>query len=305
MLKQDKNNETALRILEVLKILLQEEVTKHELIDKLKKKSNIDGVYTQEAFIKYFNTIEAAGFKIDKDGRRYKISNSLNTIKLTPEEVSLLLKLLDNSNRLYNKKHQEVFYNILRKLEKYTGVSFEDKIKKAVSEAKTISEDNAKSNILATLSKYINEGQLLSIIYKKSKTENEKVIVELKNVIEKNNKIYLVCYNRLWTRNKRIPLDSIIKLEQLSQKSPQIKNVNTVIFEVYGRLVKSYKLKPSEEVIDYSKECLTISNKEEDKDSILLRLLKYGENCKIIKPLSYKKEFISLTNSILKNLEEK
>ncbi len=305
MLKQDKNNETALRILEVLKILLQEEVTKHELIDKLKKKSNIDGVYTQEAFIKYFNTIEAAGFKIDKDGRRYKISNSLNTIKLTPEEVSLLLKLLDNSNRLYNKNHQEVFYNILRKLEKYTGVSFEDKIKKAVSEAKTISEDNAKSNILATLSKYINEGQLLSIIYKKSKTENEKVIVELKNVIEKNNKIYLVCYNRLWTRNKRIPLDSIIKLEQLSQKSPQIKNVNTVIFEVYGRLVKSYKLKPSEEVIDYSKECLTISNKEEDKDSILLRLLKYGENCKIIKPLSYKKEFISLTNSILKNLEEK
>ncbi len=305
MLKQDKNNETALRILEVLKILLQEEVTKHELIDKLKKKSNIDGVYTQEAFIKYFNTIEAAGFKIDKDGRKYKISNVLNTIKLTPEEVSLLLKLLDNSNRLYNKKHQEVFYNILRKLEKYTVISFEDKIKKAVSEEKTISEDNAKSNILATLSKYINEGQLLSIIYKKSKTENEKVIVELKNVIEKNNKIYLVCYNRLWTRNKRIPLDSIIKLEQLSQKSPQIKNVNTVIFEVYGRLVKSYKLKPSEEVIDYSKECLTISNKEEDKDSILLRLLKYGENCKIIKPLSYKKEFISLTNSILKNLEEK
>ena len=305
MLKQDKNNETALRILEVLKILLQEEVTKHELIDKLKKKSNIDGVYTQEAFIKYFNTIEAAGFKIDKDGRKYKISNVLNTIKLTPEEVSLLLKLLDNSNRLYNKKHQEVFYNILRKLEKYTGVSFEDKIKKAVSEAKTISEDNAKSNILTTLSKYINEGLLINIIYKKSKTENEKVIVELKNVIEKNNKIYIVCYNRLWTRNKRIPLDSIIKLEQLSQKSPQIKNVNTVIFEVYGRLVKSYKLKPSEEVIDYSKECLTISNKEEDKDSILLRLLKYGENCKIIKPLSYKKEFISLTNSILKNLEEK
>ena len=305
MLKQDKNNETALRILEVLKILLQEEVTKHELIDKLKKKSNIDGVYTQEAFIKYFNTIEAAGFKIDKDGRKYKISNVLNTIKLTPEEVSLLLKLLDNSNRLYNKKHQEVFYNILRKLEKYTGVSFEDKIKKAVSEEKTISEDNAKSNILTTLSKYINEGLLINIIYKKSKTENEKVIVELKNVIEKNNKIYIVCYNRLWTRNKRIPLDSIIKLEQLSQKSPQIKNVNTVIFEVYGRLVKSYKLKPSEEVIDYSKECLTISNKEEDKDSILLRLLKYGENCKIIKPLSYKKEFISLTNSILKNLEEK
>ena len=104
-------------------------------------------------------------------------------------------------------------------------------------------------------------------------------------------------------RNKKININSIKSLNQLPQKISGVCYLNSIVFEVYGRLASLYRLKPSEKVIDFSNNHLTISNTEEDKDSLLLRLLKYGENCKIIRPKSLQKEFINLTNDILKNLE--
>ncbi|MCD7779182.1 MAG: hypothetical protein LUH05_00730, partial [Candidatus Gastranaerophilales bacterium] len=67
MNKQDKNHDTGLRILETLKILLEEDVTRNELIEKLKNNKQVGGVYTQEAFLKYFNTFEHLGLKLKKD----------------------------------------------------------------------------------------------------------------------------------------------------------------------------------------------------------------------------------------------
>ena len=37
---------------------------------------------------------------------------------------------------------------------------------------------------------------------------------------------------------------------------------------------------------------------------LLKRLLKYGENCKIIQPKSLRDEFFAMTDDILKNLEQ-
>ena len=58
MRKTEKNFDTSLRILEVLKVLLNENIKKIDLIEKLKANSKAGVVYTQEAFIKYFNTLE-------------------------------------------------------------------------------------------------------------------------------------------------------------------------------------------------------------------------------------------------------
>ena len=82
MKSYDKNNDTGLRILEILKILIQSDVTKHDLIDKLCQNSKIENVHTQEAFIKYFNTLEASGFKINKENKIYKLENSFVTLAL-------------------------------------------------------------------------------------------------------------------------------------------------------------------------------------------------------------------------------
>ena len=76
-----------------------------------------------------------------------------------------------------------------------------------------------------------------------------------------------------------------------------------MVFELHGRLMRAYKLKPSEKVINFNQNYITVSNSEDDKDILLRRLLKYGESCKIVSPKSLKAEMLELTNEMLKNLE--
>ena len=104
-------------------------------------------------------------------------------------------------------------------------------------------------------------------------------------------------------RNRKISISAIKEMKQSPKKASGVSMLNSVVFEVYGRLASLYKLKPSEKVINFSNNHLTISNTEEDKDVLIRRLIKYGENCKIIRPQSVQKEFLELTNNILKNLE--
>ncbi len=303
MHKQDKSNNTGLRILEVLKILRENEVTKHELIDKLKNISNIENVYTQEAFIKYFNTLEAIGIHVEKEGRVYKISNSFENINLSSEEQSIVLKLLKYANKLYNIKEEQAIYNVFKKAQKNININTKQIIDNIIKENNAFYNENIKNNIINTIINYINDEQLVSITLKKNNSPNETVIVEIKNVTEKNNKIYITCYNSSWAKNRKICIDSVIEMKQLSKKSPNVYIKNSTVFEIYGRLIKSYRIRPNEKVLELNGEKLTISNEGEDFDSILLRLLKYGENCKVIKPLFLQKQLIDLTENMLKNLE--
>ena len=133
--------------------------------------------------------------------------------------------------------------------------------------------------------------------------EEETNTFEIKEIIEQKKDTIVVCYDAKIGRNKKISINSIIEMKQSPKKVSGVSMLNSVVFEVYGRLASVYKLKSSEKVINFSNNHLTISNSEEDKDVLIHRLIKYGENCKIIRPYNIQKEFLELTDSILKNLE--
>ena len=78
MKKSEKNHDTGLRVLEVLKILLENEVAKKDLIVQIKTNNLVENVYTYEAFLKYFNTLEFAGFNVCRDKNKYKLINALS-----------------------------------------------------------------------------------------------------------------------------------------------------------------------------------------------------------------------------------
>ena len=68
--------DTAFRILETLKLLSNENLSKPALIKKLSEgdKTNI---YTYEAFIKYFNTLNLLGLLVEKDRIEYSLKNAI------------------------------------------------------------------------------------------------------------------------------------------------------------------------------------------------------------------------------------
>ena len=303
MKKPEKNHDTGLRILEVLKILLEKNLSKIELIEKLKENDSVENVYSQEAFLKYFNTFELSGLKLNRFQGKYSLNNALLKTNLSKKEQEMLILLINSITKLNNKSEEEIIKNFFLKIDKYVDIDLNNELNNIANKETLIQNSNIRNNIIATLKNLIYEEQRVNITYKKKDNTEETDTFELKEIIEKDNCIYIVCYSPLLGRNRKININSIKSLNQLPQKISGVCYLNSIVFEVYGRLASLYRLKPSEKVIDFSNNHLTISNTEEDKDSLLLRLLKYGENCKILRPKSLQEEFINLTNDILKNLE--
>ena len=303
MNKPEKKHDTGLRILEVLKILLEKNLSKTELIEKLKENDLVENVYSQEAFLKYFNTFELSGLKLNRFQGKYSLNNALLKINLSKKEQEMLILLINSITKLNNKSEEEIMRNFFLKINKYIDIDLNNELDNIINKETSIQNSNIRNNIIETLKHLIYEEQKVNITYKKTDNTEETDTFELKEIIKNDNCIYVVCYSPLLGRNKKININSIKSLNQLPQKISGVCYLNSIVFEVYGRLASLYRLKPSEKVIDFSNNHLTISNTEEDKDSLLLRLLKYGENCKIIRPKSLQEEFINLTNDILKNLE--
>ncbi len=303
MIKSEKSFDTGLRILEVLKILLSNNFSKSEIINMLKNSSNCENVYTNEAFIKYFNTLESSGLKINKNKNKYELVNALMNIEITEDEKKILLYILNNYKILHNDENEEAVKTATVKINKFLfNFANYDTIEEIFLKKPEFT-DNIKESLIKTLNKLIKDNLLVKINYKKKQNVEEEIILELKDIIERNNNIYILGYSKEHERNKRILIDSITSLEQMPQKSTNTSISSSVTFEIYGKLVSLYKLKPSEKLVDFSENSRTISNTDDDKDLLLKRLLKYGENCKILKPESLQKELLSLTDSILKNLE--
>ena len=304
MNKSEKNFDAGLRVLEVLKVMLNENLKKIELIEKLKNNSVVECVYTQEAFVKYFNTLEALGFELERVKNHYILANALFKIDLSKEEKELLEKLILESKSLYNKNIELNVKTAVNKINKYISPKFtNEQLSNLFDNESKFDSDVVNNNLLLSIKNMIADNLLVKIKFRKNKNLIEETIVELKEIVEKNNKRFVLCYLPDLARNIKINIDSIIELNQLPKKSKGTTCLNSVVFELYGRLVSSYKLKPSEKVINFSNNCITVSNTAEDKDTLLRRLLKYGENCKIITPKSMQNELLDLTNEMLKNLE--
>lgn len=300
--KSDKNFDTSLRILEVLRILLNYDITKSDLIEKMNENSQFENVYTFEAFIKYFNTLSVLGFKIKKDKNIYKLRNTFYRLQLTKDELAAVFQLISHIKKLHNKTLEQTITNILNKSLKYMDEDTQNQVENAIKE----SAQNIKSNNLAeTLESLLYDNRFISIKYIKNKNTQDTITARLKEIIEKKDEIILVCHDKKSARNKKINAASIISITQTPNMADQNNfNNDSVVFRIYGRLAQVYKLKQGEKVLDFSAGYKTILNKGEDKDIIIKRLLKYGENCKIVQPKIIQDEFLMMTNEILKNLEE-
>ena len=299
MINSEKNHETGLRILEILKILLEEDASKQNIMDKLKV-NDVSSVYTNEAYLKYFNTLEALGLNIEKNYNCFCLKNALFYVDLTPSEEKILIKLIQSISKLNNKNIEETAENLILKIDKYVKLDLRKELKFLQNK---IYDNSSEIIILNTLKQIMEDGSKVGITYKKCNKELT-IDVIIKKIIEEKGHYYVICYNSGMLRSRRININSIISLKRSPKQAAKFEQDSTVIYEVYGRLAKSYKLKLWESIEAYEEGYTRVINKKEDLDTLMHRLLKYGENCKIIKPANIVQEFKSLTDDILKNLEE-
>ena len=99
-------------------------------------------------------------------------------------------------------------------------------------------------------------------------------------------------------------MENIAKIAPFEQDEIFEPNEKETIFELYGKLSKSYLLKENERIIDNYPDKIVVANSSKDKDALLKRLLRYDTLCKVLFPKEDVEKFSEIIKKSLENIEQ-
>ncbi len=289
----NKKHNSCVRVLEFLKILTDSDINLNNIYEKNEEK--FGEIETTETFLKYINTLYISGLKIDKIGKKYRLSKSITTIDISEEELELLYKIYENFENCCIESDREELEQLYRGINKFLS---EEKMIKLSEKISDIKARKSKSKIAIKAQKYqeyIELKQKLKIKYK-----GEEYIVEPRNVEIENGIIFFKIYCPEKAELMKLLTDEIEEIRVLPIMSREANITTTIVFEVYERLATNYRLRENEYIQSFDDKKKVIVNCGEDKKLLLNRLLKYGENCKILKPKTFQEEYKKHSREVMR-----
>lgn len=251
------------------------------------------------AFYKNLNILKKAGFTIRKENKLYELIRFYSELDFSSYELCLFAYL---SLLAY------IF------LPDYKTVKFE----KALERIFFLSDKNQYLSLNKQYESLKNDAVL--DFYKEKifvinkfilKKQEAKIIINTKREIHSlpkrlcwHNKQMALEYLDIKTgKNKKISLEKVVKVVEKEQEDTLLERKET-IFELYGRLARSYLLKENERIVDSFADRIVVASSAEDKTMLFKRLLRYDVLCKIIFPKTDAKEFQKMISKTLDNIDK-
>lgn len=301
-MEKTKTSQTAYRTLEILKLLAQNPLSSQEMLEYIEKTT--DQNFRKEMVLKYINTIKLLGIDIKKDGNKYYLNRSLEYIDFSKKDLSILAFIQKYVNKIQHDDYKNNIVESLQKIEKsfsQNTISLYKKNKiRAYLPAKPL---NINDKDIEQYEKYCKDELKLKIIYKYELLQGQKefLIAPLKVIYKKGNAV-LIGYDSKNNEYKEFLIENIVNVEQTPQKA--IPNSSaSVLFKLKNRLAKSYVLKKNETLLECGNDFIIVSNKKEDKELLLRRLLRYFDQCEILYPKSYRTSLLDMIDSMEKIYE--
>lgn len=282
-----KKNLSGMHVIKTLQVLLEDNYTMSELIQKLNE-NEPEPIFNNSVVSKYINTCRYCGIEIPKIHNRYFIAKLPFGLELTLKDLELLDILSITASKKFAGKSIEDFDSLMRKLSQY--------INKEI-----IRVDSKTTDITyERFEKAIEEKRKVLLMFK------VKAVLEcipLAITEHRGKPSFKVFYNN---KERYIGVNRVSGLKLLGKIFvPEVNESQTVLFKLKGDLAKNYTLREHEqEVARHLPEYITISNFGEDKEELLSRLLRYDKSCEIISPESYRNEFKRMLNDMLSNYGE-
>lgn len=294
---------SGIRVIEMLKLLAHKPMSLNEIIAGNEDNEMTENVYSKETISKYFNTLRRIGFKIDKISNKFYLRTNIARLNLDIEEIGTLNFLKEYAMSLHRSDVTsglpEMFRIIENSLTENTKILMR-KNQKAISLDNYILDKPEK--IIHQYEEYCKDLRKLKIKYKKGPSVDTYKIVP-KNIIYKKNKVFLLGYNLEESRYREFLINDITETTRLPQKAPDDSYLNPICFKIKGPLVTVYVLRECEKLQDIENDYRTVLNYTEDRDNLMRRLLRYGENCEIMYPKKNREEFVKFTDEILVRYE--
>lgn len=284
-------NISAYRVLFILLMLVRYRSLNTMDLNRLLYENPLIGrVYNCETLTKYINTLREVGCHIPRSSSRndysYELSKTPFPLPLASEEVEVADKLL----RLLAIQPDECLYQDYR--------DFLDQLSWAV-EMPSLEASNAEDckaafpelqkrrEQLNTYRRYCQEAFMLEIQYSNNGIETM-VYLEPHEAMERENRLWLIGYDQQTQQQISLDVAQIGKLKQMPSKNRRLVARTSVVFALYGRLAASYRLYPGEKITYRSEQELHVKTKVSETQSLMSRLMKYGDACQVLSPDSFR-----------------
>ncbi len=301
----DKYNEACIKVFDMLKLLSNGTAKYRDIIELFNGSEKSDNAGANVILNKYLNTLKIFGINIYKSKNIYYLQNSIFSINLDNNDIKMLKKLKNASGILHNLKQKENFERFIKDIElRLTRAAKETLYSGSFEDADSINYEYVEKykTLITRLENCCLENQKLELDFTLD-YKNYKVLCEPKEIIYKNQKAYLSVFNHLSRQVFDVPIDAITEVKQLPVLSKIKETSATVVYKIKDDLAKSYQLKEWETCDGRFDEqgWLTIVNHNEDFDELIKRLMRYGSNCIVVSPKTFRESMIEAIDDTLKN----
>ena len=276
-----KVNLSSMQVLKTLLALLQGDYTMNELI-KILNKNEKEEVFNNSVISKYINTCRHIGIKIPKIQNKYLVSSIPFGLELTEDDLDALKILQVMVNKTMSSIQANIFDKFYTKLNRFISRKVE-----------LVRKDEYLLSI-ELFERAVLKRRKVNLLFK------NKVVLECipLNVSEINGKLFFNVYNK---RVRMIDSSRLSGIEILSDKFAEPFNGDQVtIFKLKGNLARRYEIRDNESREEGPDGTVIITNKNENKDLLFSRLMRYQDQCEILKPKAYRDDFEQF---IIKTLE--
>lgn len=281
-----KKNLSSMQVIKTLQVLLEGNFTMSELIEKLNQNEK-EPVFNNSVISKYINTCRFCGIEIPKIHNKYFVTSMPFGLELTNIDINLLESMQNLVKNEMTKKYNKLFNSFIEKLNRYSNKKIA-RVEKATYQLTSELFENA-----------VADRRKIQLLFK------NRVIMECIPI--KITEVKGKTYFNVFYKNRERMIDSarVSGLEVMKQKFLQNFNDESVIFLIRDDLAARYDLRENEQ---YTKTdrigWKAISNRGENKEVLLSRLLRYDDKCEIISPKTYRDEMKQILDSALSNYGE-
>lgn len=263
------------RIMKIFKMLYNNPLTLNGIIATLQ----VEGILiNKETLAKYFKTFRESGCKIKKYKGKYSIENIPFTLNLSDEDYYHLALFVNLGFKLYPENMQQDLTSAIKKILSLADECGYEKYAQSLGESVKITpEPFVFKEKISRLIKYGYEDSKVKILYK-----DKKITISHISFKYCDNAVYVHAFNEDAKKYELLLLSAINEIYSTPEISIKSAFAPYTVFEIRGRLAKSYTLYEGERVIKVKDDALVISNNFEDKNELYKRLLRYGTLCRII-----------------------
>lgn len=261
--------------MKIFKLLYEKPCSLSEIIDELYRE-NI--VVTKETLVKYFKTIRQSGCILRKKQGKFYLESIPFTLNLSDCDYDNIEIFANLGVGLYGDNVKASLKDAIKKILSMTDKGVYEKYISLFSKSeKDIQEPFIYKEKIAKLLKYGRDNAKIKILY-----NDEKILISHISFKYIDDNVYLHAFNEIIKNYELYLLKDIKEIYSTPEVSTQCVFAPYTVFEISGRLMRTYTLYEGERVIKVKNDSIVISNNLEDKNQLYRRLVRYGTLCKII-----------------------